>query len=97
MTKAKTTPLETRYQQLPKYACVPFKETIKPMLDKAGISESTFKRDLIADPDSIPTGRLKFYAQLFSCSIDDLLNNYTKVSPIIKQKSISKRLGIKTN
>jgi hypothetical protein len=96
MAKAKTTPLQEKFQGLPKY--ITFEKDIQPALCKAGyeISERTFQRHREKDPNTIPTGILKIYAQLFNCTVDDLLNKYTKVSPIIKQKSIGKRNGLKT-
>jgi hypothetical protein len=71
MSKMTKTPLQLKFEQLPRF--VSFIKDIKPELDKAGISRSTFDRDRKADPDLIPYGRLRFYTELFNCEIQELV------------------------
>lgn len=98
MSQTKITPLESKYLNLPKY--IKFSSDILPELEKATppIARRTFERDLKADPNTIPTGRLKVYSQIFACSIDDLLNGYSKIKvKAVVKTSIVKKSGLRTS
>lgn len=87
---AKITPLEQKVQALPR--AVVFAHHILPVLQEAGISESTFNRDRRARPESIPYKRLQVYAGLFDCDVADLVEATAKVKA--KGKSIAVRAGL---
>lgn len=93
---AQLSPLEIKYKALPR--SVNFENDVLPTLEKHGISRATFFRDVKAKAETIPTLRLNVYSQLFDCSIDELMQGYTKVKikPIIKRPSIAKQIGLKS-
>ncbi len=86
----KITPLQEKFEALPKK--VNFEKEIEPILVKHEISISTFYRDLKAKPSSIPHARLQVYAALFDCDVDDLIDSYVKIKPIIRTNLAKKHL-----
>ena len=88
-----TTPLRTKYEALPK--SIVFETDILPLLQKADITKDTFYRDMKVKGNTIPHMRLQVYAGLFDCDVNDLIDSFVKVKPIIKRKSMAKAVGLK--
>ena len=65
------TPLVHLLKTLP--TSVNFELDIKPELEKAGIDKNTFERDCKSVPIFISLQRLKVYARVFNCKIDELV------------------------
>lgn len=62
---------------------------IERLLEKEGISRDTFYRDRNLNPKSetsIPTDRLQKYANLFECSLDDLITTQVKKGKSIREQ-----------
>jgi hypothetical protein len=89
----KRTPLKIKYDNLPRH--IVFEKDVLPLLEKASITRDTFYRDMKINGSAIPHIRLQVYAGLFDCSIDELIDSYVKVKPIIKRPSIAKKVGLK--
>jgi hypothetical protein len=97
MAKQRNTPLQTKYQQLPK--SVVLKKDILPDLEKVGISARTFDRDRNSNPNNIPHGRLAVYAALFNCDVSELIDGFSKIKtpkPILGG-SLAKKAGLRTS
>lgn len=92
MAKTSKTPLEKKIDEvLPRSISL---QDLKPTLDLAGITMRTFERDRKNQkPQTIPLDRLKVYAQMLGCEVDDLIVTYTKVKSILKS-SLAKKVGI---
>ncbi len=87
MAKDTKTQLEIRFKKLPRDV------NYIDAIIKAGISERTFHYDKKRDPNSIPFERLNVYAGLLDCQVDDLINTYSKVKPIMNRKRT--KVGLK--
>lgn len=97
MAKQRNTPLQTKYQQLPK--SVVFEKDILPELVKAGIGARTFHRDRNSNPNNIPHGRLAVYAALFGCDVAELIDGFSKIKTpkAILGGSLAKKAGLRTS
>lgn len=97
MAKTTKTPLRKKIEELPK--SVSIKNDVEPVLDRANISMRTFQRDQHRNPDRIPHSRLLVYAGLLNCEVDDLINSYTRVKPLVKparkKVSLLSKAGVK--
>ena len=85
----KITRLKEKLDALPK--SLSSAKVILPLLEKYGIGSATFYRDLKAQ--SIPSDRLQVYAGILGCDVDDLLNSYSKITPLTKSK-LAKKVGL---
>lgn len=94
---AKITPLQQKIRELPKG--IGMRKNVLPALRKHDISSGTFYRDLKSDGNSIPYARLQIYAGFLGCSVDDLINSYTRVKPLVKparkKVSLLSKAGVK--
>lgn len=86
------TPIEKKIDELlPRSISL---QDLKPILEKGHITMRTFERDRKnPKPQTIPLDRLKVYAQILGCEVDDLITDYTKVKSIMKS-SIGKKVGM---
>jgi hypothetical protein len=88
----KSTPLKDKFDALPRSVT---REQVLSEVKKEGISEATYYRDLKTDGNQIPTWRMRVYAGLLNCDLEELLNSYVKPKPIVKT-NLAKRAGIKS-
>ena len=87
----KITPLQEKFDALSKIDSAIF---LKRVQDHFGIA--TFYRDLKKSAKNIEHFRLQVYAALLDCEVDDLLDSFVKIKPIVR-KNLSRKSGLKTN
>ena len=70
MAKRFQSPLKRKFLRLPQF--LDFEIDVVPELNKAGISKHIFEQDCKAELSLIPSERLKAYANILNCKVEEL-------------------------